>query len=116
MRSDLQRLRDARRFAEDARYHAGGLGPDILEDATQPRHATLYALAMVGEALGKIPGDIRSAAPDIPWNAIVALRNRIIHGYWQIDPTLVSGVIEHRLFPLMDALDRLIVLVEQDPP
>jgi uncharacterized protein with HEPN domain len=54
-RSDLERLHDAHEFAHQALYHATGLPADVLAEAMQPQHAALYALAIVGEALGGVP-------------------------------------------------------------
>jgi uncharacterized protein with HEPN domain len=112
-RSDLERLRDAREFARRALDHAIGLSPDELAQALQPQHAALYALAIVGEALSRIPTDLRSAAPDIQWNAIIALRNLLVHAYWQIDLEIIAGIIENRIDPLVAELEKLIALVER---
>src|SRR5216683_2160094 len=84
-RSDLDRLKDARRFAGDAVSHAIGLSPDVLAQALQPQHAALYALMVVGEALSGIPVDLRNEASNIAWRPIIGLRNHLIHAYWQID-------------------------------
>jgi uncharacterized protein with HEPN domain len=112
-RSDLERLRDAREFAYQALNHAIGLEADILAGALQPQHAALYALAVVGEALSGVSREVRSAAPDIPRNAITSLRHHIVHGYWQIDLEIIAGVIEDRVKPLIAELDKLIALVER---
>ena len=113
IRSDLERLRDAREFAHQALNHATGLPADILAEARQPQHAALYALTIVGEALGGVSGEVRSAAPEIPWDAITGLRNHVIHAYWQIDLEIIAEVIENRIAPLLAELDKLIGLVER---
>jgi uncharacterized protein with HEPN domain len=112
-RSDLDRLRDAHDFARQAFNHATGLSADVLAQATQPQHAALYALAVVGEALSKIPADVRSAAPAIRWDAIIALRNHLVHAYWQIDLEIIAGVIENRIDPLVAELKKLIAVIER---
>jgi uncharacterized protein with HEPN domain len=81
IRSDLDRLRDARDFARHARNNAGGLPADILADAKQPQHAALYDLVVVGEALSKVSSEVKSAALALPWRAIINLRNIIVHSY-----------------------------------
>lgn len=43
------------------------------------------------------------------------LRNFIVHSYWQIDPEIIADVIENRTDPLIESLDRLIVLVSRPP-
>ena len=112
-RSDLDRLRDARDFASQAFNHATGLSADVLAQATQPQHAALYARAVVGEALSRVPADLRSAAPGIQWDAIIALRNHLVHAYWQIDLEIIAGIIENRIHPLMAELKKLIAIVER---
>ena len=57
--------------------------------------------------------EIRSAAPDVPWQAIYGLRNIVVHGYWHIDLEIIADVIENRLEPLISELDRLIAFVER---
>ena len=113
IRSDLNRLRDARDFSWGAFTHATGLAADVLAQAKQPQHAALYALVVVGEAFAKIPTDIRSAAPAIQWSAITALRNHLVHAYWQIDFEIIADVIENRIHPLIAELDRLVEFVER---
>jgi uncharacterized protein with HEPN domain len=112
-RSDLARLQDARRFAQDAVGHAIGLSPETLAEALQPQHAALYALTVVGEALAQIPVDLRNEASGIAWKSIIGLRNHLIHAYWQIDLEIIADVIKNRIDPLVAELDKLITFVER---
>ena len=115
-RSDIDRLRDARRFALDTRENAGGLDADTLAEARQPLHAALFDLVVLGEALNKVSAEVKTAGPDIPWQAIVGLRNVIVHSYWQIDLGLIADVAANRIGPLVASLDRLITLVQRPSP
>lgn len=112
IRSDLDRLQDARDFARHAQGNAGGLSAEILADAIQPQHAALFDLIIIGEALNKVSGEVRSAAPDLLWQAIIDLRHFVVHAYWQIDLEIIADVIKNRIDPLINELDRLIALVE----
>jgi uncharacterized protein with HEPN domain len=111
-RSDLERLHDARSYAQNAFYHSVGLPADVLAGALQPQRATLYALVVVGEALGKISPALRDAAPAIQWSAINATRNRIVHAYWQVDLEVIADVVNNRINPPIAELTELIELVE----
>jgi uncharacterized protein with HEPN domain len=113
IRSNLERLRDPRDFARHAQGNAGGLPAHILADAIQPQHAALFDLVVIGEALNKVSGEIRSAAPDLPWQSVIDLRHFVVHAYWQIDLEIIADVIKNRTDPLVSELDRLIALVEQ---
>lgn len=112
-RSDLDRLRDARDYAWHAGNNAGGLSADLLAGAVQPQHAALFDLVVIGEALNKVSSEIKSAGPAVPWQAIINLRNIIVHGYWQIDLEIIADIIANRLDPLVAELDKLIELVER---
>lgn len=43
--------------------------------------ALVHAIGVFGEAASRVSPDTRAAAPQIPWSAIVSMRNRLIHGY-----------------------------------
>jgi uncharacterized protein with HEPN domain len=88
----------------------------VLAHTRQPLHAALYDLAVIGEALGKVPEDVRRLAPEIPWAAIVAIRNHVVHSYWQVDLTIIADVIQNRIDPLIAALERLIDLLRRNQP
>ena len=112
-RSDLDRLRDARDFAQHAQYNAGGLSADVLADAHQPLHAALYDLVVIGETLNKVSAEVKSAAPDLAWRPITNLRNLLVHAYWQVDLEIIAHVIENRIDPLLSELNKLISVVER---
>jgi uncharacterized protein with HEPN domain len=112
-RSDLDRLRDARKFAQYAHDDAGGQSPAVLAGARQPQHAALYDLIIIGETLGKVSAEVKSAAPNIEWRKIGNLRNILVHSYWQVDLEAIADVINNRLDPLISELDRLIAFIER---
>jgi uncharacterized protein with HEPN domain len=111
-RSDLERLRDARDFARYAQGDGGGLPADVLASARQPRNAALYDLIVIGETLGQVSAEVKSAGPDIEWRKITNLRNILVHSYWQVDLELIASV--NRLDPLIAELDKLIAFVERN--
>lgn len=43
--------------------------------------------------------------PEIPWRQVFGLRNRIAHGYFDIDIEIISEVINNDLDPLLEATD-----------
>ena len=112
-RSDLERLRDARNFAREAQRNAGGLSADILAGATQPQHAALFDLVIIGETLNRVSTGVQNAAPNPPWRQISNIRNIIVHSYWQIVLEIIADVIENRLDPLITEPERLIAFVER---
>lgn len=113
IRSDLDRLRDARDFARHVLDDAGGLSSDVLAVTRQPQHAALYDLVVIGETLGKVSAEVKTAAPHIDWKTIRDLRNILVHAYWQVDLGIIAGIIENRIDPLIADLESLIALLER---
>ena len=69
--------------------------------------AVIRNFAIIGEAASKLSPETRDAA-SVPWARIVALRNRLIHGYWSVDLLLLWDVIENDLAPLEAEVVRLL--------
>ena len=53
-------------------------------------------------------GQLSVLRPEIPWKQVFGLRNRIAHGYFDIDIDVISQVINDDLLPLLDATDYFI--------
>ena len=54
-------------------------------DDVDAREITLWQFAVIGEAVNNLSDVFRRMHPDIPWRSIVDMRNRLIHGYREID-------------------------------
>ena len=51
--------------------------------------------------------------PEIPWKQVFGLRNRIAHGYFDIDVDIITEVIHDDLQPLLEATEFFITHVER---
>ena len=69
--------------------------------------ALVQLLQIVGEAAGRVSQLRRQRHPEIPWNQIIALRNRLIHGYDTIDYEILWQIITTDLPDLVSALENL---------
>jgi uncharacterized protein with HEPN domain len=50
----------------------------------------------------------RAAYPNIPWQEIVSLRNRLIHGYDSVDFDILLQIVKNDLPPLIDQIAKLV--------
>lgn len=71
--------------------------------------AVVRAIEVLGEAAARMSEErmseeTRHATPDIPWNAIVGMRNRLIHGYFNIDVTIVWKTVSIEIPSLLAKL------------
>jgi uncharacterized protein with HEPN domain len=51
--------------------------------------AFLQRLMVIGEAASRLPDDFTEAHPEVDWPAIVGLRNRIVHAYFNIELPII---------------------------
>ena len=56
-----------------------------------------YNIQVIGEAVSKLPAEIKETEPKIPWTLIKGMRNRHIHEYFGTDLSLVWNVIKNEL-------------------
>jgi uncharacterized protein with HEPN domain len=93
--------------AEAAIHFARGRSRADFDTDQQLLFAVVRAIEIVGEAAGKLSDHARSGAPDVPWSAIVSMRNRLIHGYFDIDQDIVWATVSDELPRLLPVLRRL---------
>jgi uncharacterized protein with HEPN domain len=72
------------------------------------RAALLWQFTVLGEAANQIPDGIRDANPQIPWRAASRMRNRIVHGYWDIDVETLVATAADDLPAMIAELEALI--------
>lgn len=98
-----QHILDATGRIELIRSRGNLLDDVVLYDAA------LRNLQTLSEATQRLPDDIKSRFPDIPWRQISGFRNILVHNYLgEIDPAAIEGVIERHL-PALEAVVREIL-------
>jgi uncharacterized protein with HEPN domain len=83
---------------------------DLAEDDI-PTLGLIKSIEVIGEAASKVGEETRILFHEIPWQALVGMRNRMVHGYDTIDLDVVWDTVKNSLPPLIpqleSALDRL---------
>jgi uncharacterized protein with HEPN domain len=72
----------------------------LFAEDRKTQDAVARNLEIIGEAAGKLPESVKSAAPGTEWRKIIGLRNVLVHEYFGISPAIVWDVICHKLVPL----------------
>jgi len=70
--------------------------------------AVVRLLEIVGEAVVGASPEFKDQHPEIPWREMTALRNRLIHGYFDINLDIVWDTVVNDLPPLAIALEKLL--------
>jgi uncharacterized protein with HEPN domain len=82
---------------------------DFLNDKRTQQAVTLNIL-IIGELATKIVQnhpDFADANADIPWSSMRNMRNRIAHGYYEVDFEVVWETVSLSVPPLVEALKQI---------
>lgn len=86
--------------SRDAVAFSDGMDRETFLADLRTQRAAVMSLMIVGGAAARILADyptFAEAHPDIPWRSIRGMRNRIAHGYFDADLTVVWRTIEAEL-------------------
>ena len=65
-------------------------------------------IEIVGEAAAQITESARAQVPEIPWQVIVAMRNRLVHAYFSINLDIVWQTVQQDLPILIAEIERVV--------
>lgn len=70
-------------------------------------------LEIIGEACRNLPDEFHEQHPEIPWQEIIGLRNRLAHAYFSISVEIVWEVVVNELDSLEKNVTTLLAQTEQ---
>ena len=73
------------------------LSMDDFIESKLHQDAVIRNLEIIGEAVKRLPGNLRNRYPDIEWKKIAGLRDILIHSYFGIDVEIVWDVVKNKL-------------------
>ena len=100
MQKDEIRIKHMLDAAEKATHFIQGKERSDLDSDEMLFLAEIRLIEIIGEAAASVTEDTRSKFPNVPWRQIVATRNRLIHGYFHIDPDVVWSILKEDI-PLL---------------
>jgi uncharacterized protein with HEPN domain len=72
-----------------------GLSQQVLAGDRVKQLALVKLIEIIGETANNLNGEFRSAMPDVNWVAVIAMRNRLVHSYFEIDYQIVWPTVQH---------------------
>lgn len=76
--------------------------------------AVLFNLQVIGEAIKKVPEDVRNSVPGMAGSGPARLRDLIVHHYFAVDPEIIWGVATEHV-PQLLAAARALRDLEEEP-
>ena len=80
---------------------------DLIEDRVK-QLALRKLVEVVGEAANRVSEGTQQQYAAIPWSQIIGLRNRLVHGYDDVDLGILWEIIQADLPPLIEQLKAIV--------
>lgn len=93
--------------ATDACSFLKGLSKDDFLEDKRTQQAVIMSLIIIGEAATKVMDaypDFAQLHPEVPWRNMRGMRNRITHGYFDINLEVVWNTVQMALPELLKHL------------
>lgn len=103
--------RDSRVYLEDIleatrkiTTYTGSLSKAAFLEDEKTIDAVVRNLEVIGEAVKKLPEDLRARHPALEWKKMAGLRDILIHEYFGLDAEIVWDIVQNKV----PALDRVV--------
>lgn len=108
MKADLVRVKHMADAASEILEFVSGKSRSDLDENRMFNLSVVHLLEIIGEAANKVTSEFRETYDDIQWKSIIGMRNRLIHGYFDIDLDIVWKTITSDIPILSKKLKRII--------
>jgi uncharacterized protein with HEPN domain len=105
---DITRLKHMLEAAQKAIMFTQDRSRHVLDSDEVLALAVVRLLEIIGEASKNISDSIKSKYPAVPWKQIAGTRDRLMHGYFDVDLDIVWEIITSDLPPLSDSLEQIL--------
>lgn len=95
--ADAIRLRHMLDYAQKAMQFTKGYTRTDLDKNEMLALAVIHLIEIIGEASKSISEEFRDAHPEIPWELIAGTRNRLAHGYIDVDLDIIWTIVKKDL-------------------
>ncbi len=94
--------------AEKALGLMEGNSREDYDDNEPLRIALTHLIQVIGEAARRVSKEFCEAHPEIPWKAIIGMRHKVVHDYFDVDEDIVWDTVVEELEPLIKQLEKVV--------
>ena len=107
-RSYIDFLRDIVHVSNEAMAFTAGMDFATFKSDRRTNLAATRVLEIIGEAARHVPANVRRQYPQVPWQDMSDMRNKVIHDYFGVDLEVVWRTIQDDLPPLREAIQLML--------
>lgn len=107
-------LRQIIEYAQRAEALCKGKTAAQIEADWRQALAFERAMEILGEAVKRLPDDLKQAHTQIPWKLIAGMRDKLAHGYDGVDYQLLWDAVQNNLPSLRSTAE--LMLKDSEPP
>lgn len=108
MRRDDSYLLDMLLAAREAKEFTTDLSFEKFQQNRVVQLAVLKAIEVIGEAASRVSAESTEAHPEIAWTKIIGMRNRLVHGYFNVNLKRVWETVQQDIPGLISQLEPLV--------
>ena len=109
---DKNRLEHIKKAIDTILDRVEGMDYDTFKSDKILYGGIVYYTMIIGEAAYKLSPQFVSAYTEIAWQDIADMRHHLVHGYYQVDSSIVWAVVQHDLKPLRTQINNLLYSVD----
>jgi len=107
--TDMTRLFHLCEAAVEAVGHTANRNHSDWETDRLLQLSLIRLLEVVGEAAASISVEFQKEHPEIPWRTMIGMRNRLIHGYFDVNLDVVWQTVQEDLPGLISVVRPILV-------
>ena len=108
LRNDQVCIRHILDAAREAVGFANGKTRTDLDTDRQLNLSLVQLLEVIGEAARGISPQFREAHPEVAWKKMTRMRDRLIHGYYDVNLDVVWQTVTEDLPPLITQMEEIV--------
>lgn len=107
LRHILHSMRKCVDYLDDVEYH------EFLDDE-EKQDSVIRKIEVIGEATKMVSQEFRNKFPSIPWRGMAGMRDKLIHGYFNVDMGTVWEVVTKDIPKLMPEIGDILHQLKEE--